>query len=315
MLLFKYVSNKSAKSALRTEGQFSLRFNLPKNYNDPYELFLNTDKPLETHEEISFYECFLRQLPEEAVSCFSKRPESVVMWAHYCDEGTGICLGIDETNLVNQFEQAFIDDVEYTAEPAMVSAYAVKYAVTTKKNRHTEQLMRMAMRAAYFRKRDDWSYEHERRLIVSQNVVPEIDGRMIATFPATCLRFIIVGPKADSALVEHVVDWAVRSDISVLRMHYSRKRYQPFFTSDTNSFEWRDGEFVSPEFRCDKCMEPIAQDARVCEWCHVSDEDKRLALISSQFALFRMYGLATGVPEPFDTLKPSGKNYRTEEEA
>lgn len=46
------------------------------------------------------------------------RPESVVMWAHYCDEGTGICFGIDETNLVNQFAQVFVDDVEYTATNA-----------------------------------------------------------------------------------------------------------------------------------------------------------------------------------------------------
>ncbi|HUP80610.1 MAG TPA: DUF2971 domain-containing protein, partial [Pirellula sp.] len=314
-LLFKYVGKKAAEAALKTQGQFSLRFNLPKNYNDPYELFLNTDKPLETREEIAFYECFLRELPDEAVTCFSKRPESVVMWAHYCGEGTGICLAIDENDLVNQFEQAFIDDVEYTAVPAMVSAYDVKYACTTKKNRHTEQLMRMAMRAAYFRKRADWSYEHERRLVVSKELVPEIDGRMIATFPASCLRFIILGPKAESSLVEHVVDWAGRSGISVLQMCYSRKRYQPFFTSNDKSFEWRDGAFVSPLFRCAECMEPIEQDTRVCEWCQISDEDKHLALISSQFALFRMYGLATGVPLPFDTLEPKGRHYRKEDEA
>ncbi len=315
MQLFKYVGPDSSRSALKTSGQFTLLFNLPTFYNDPYELFLNTDTPLETAEELAFYECFLRDLPEAPVTCFSRRPDSVVMWAHYCHEGSGVCLVIDEDLLLNQFDTAFIEDVEYSHDPAKISACAVKYACTTKKNRHTEQVMRMAMQAAYFRKRADWTYEQERRLVVPEDTVPKVNGKMLASFPASCLYSVIIGPKARDSLVLHVEEWARNAKVDILRLHYSRRRYQPYFTKGDQTLEWKEDSFVVSPFHCPECLEPLAENVDVCEWCRVSDEEKYFAASSNAFVLLRMHGLTTGVPQPFGHLKPRGRLHSDDNDA
>jgi hypothetical protein len=164
MLLFKFVSPDSVEKVLEHASELSIRFGLPKNYNDPYELFLEPDPPLQDEERRAFYNYFLGKIVEAPVACFSKRPDSVVMWAHYSRDGSGICLAFDEDELVEQFPLAYVGNITYSDGPARISSKIIDYAYQTGKRRHTLALLRIGHRAAYYIKRTDWQYEAERRI-------------------------------------------------------------------------------------------------------------------------------------------------------
>ena len=48
MLLFKFVSPDAATKVLQNPDELSIKFGLPKSYNDPYELFLQPDPAVST---------------------------------------------------------------------------------------------------------------------------------------------------------------------------------------------------------------------------------------------------------------------------
>jgi hypothetical protein len=106
MLLFKYLGPQAVDHVFAGDDEVALRFAFPRDYNDPYELFLQTEPLDEDH--LAFYKYFLGQISDFPVTCFSRRPNSVVMWAHYGREGSGICLGFDEDALTNEFPVAYV---------------------------------------------------------------------------------------------------------------------------------------------------------------------------------------------------------------
>jgi hypothetical protein len=136
MLLFKYLGPEAVSHVLACDGEIALKFNRPESFNDPYELFLQPDAPLQSDELMAFYEHFLREVPQLPVSCFSKRPESIVMWSHYGRDCTGICLGFDEDELADTFPIAYIDNVSYADGPAQISSHLVQHAFATGKPAH-----------------------------------------------------------------------------------------------------------------------------------------------------------------------------------
>src|ERR1700733_13230580 len=190
MLLFKYVSPDAAPRVFESADELLIRFGLPSTYNDPYELFLEPDRPLESEEQRAFYDYFVRKVVEAPVACFSRRPDSVVMWAHYARETTGICLAFDEDALVNQLPVAWVSDIEYADGPATIEAEIINYAYVTGKRRHTFRLLAIAHRAAYFRKRIDWQYEAERRIVVPPDAVEDHNGVLLGKVKPEALRYI-----------------------------------------------------------------------------------------------------------------------------
>src|SRR5882757_5873845 len=128
MLLFKYVSPDAIPKVFQSADEMLVRFGLPRAYNDPYELFLEPDRPLASDEERAFYDFFLGKVVEAPVACFSRRPDSVVMWAHYGRDGAGICLAVDEDTFVDRLPVAFVGDIEYTDGPATIDSEYIRYA-------------------------------------------------------------------------------------------------------------------------------------------------------------------------------------------
>lgn len=315
MLDFKYLSPDASLAALATQGEFTLRFSFPKHYNDPYELFLLPDGELDNVEEKAFYEFLLRELPQAPVTCFSRRPESVVMWAHYCQLGSGVCLAIDEEALLAEIDSAYLEDVAYSDAPARVAVSKVKYVCATKKNRHTLSLLASANRAAYLTKRSDWSYECERRMIVPSDAVVETNGMLFAHFSSRCLRYVIVGPKATEATSDHVKVWADKSGVDFVEMHYSRRRHDPFFTSNGKTLDWVHDHFEASAFACNECHEPLKEKATLCEWCQISEGEKQFTARSNQTVLFLLFGVMEGIPLMLEGLKPRGRQHANRDDA
>lgn len=242
-MLFKFLGPAAVSKALGND-KISIRFNFPRDYNDPCELFLAPDKPLTDEDIRAYYEFFVRGAPQAPVTCFSRRPDSVLMWAHYCAESSGVCLGFDESKLVGEFDYVYKQDVEYADRPATISTGLLEYAAATTKRRHTLRVLEIARRAAYFRKRSDWRYEHETRLVVTNDAVRDIGGVYAADVSASCLAAILIGARASDEVAELAARRADQYGVPVLHLNYGRLTYQPFFSTRTGTQIWADGAFT-----------------------------------------------------------------------
>jgi hypothetical protein len=308
VLLFKYVSPDAAAKVLERADELSIRFGLPSTYNDPYELFLEPDPPLQDEEQRAFYNYFLGKIVEAPVACFSKKPDSVVMWAHYSREGTGISLGFDEDELVEQFPLAYVGDIAYSDGPAKISSGIIDYAFTTGKRRHTFGLLRIGHRAAYFIKRTDWEYEAERRVVVVPDAVENRNGILLGKVNPKVLRYIILGPKVGldvrKLCQERAKDWS----IPLLRLRIGSRTFKPFFTAhDMPAATWSGVDFEKVAQVCAECGEPAdLLESGKCQWCDISEEAKESAPRRSLLTLSLSQGIDKGIPFEFDGMEPRG---------
>ncbi len=309
MLLFKHVSPDAAAKVFERANELSIRFGLPKTYNDPYELFLQPDPPIEAEEHRAFYDFFLGKVVEAPVACFSRRPESVVMWAHYGREGAGICLGFDEEVLVNQFPIAYVGDIEYADGPATVPSGLVEYAYTTAKRRHTLRLIEIAHRAAYFIKRTDWKYEAERRVVVTPDAVEDRKGVLLGRVSPKALRYIILGPKAEPAIKELCQARAQEWGTSLIELRIGSRTFAPFFIGPDMPAATRSGaDFESVANVCGECREPAEiLESGKCQWCKITEETKESAGRRSGLTLSLSLGIDKGIPLAFDGMEPRGR--------
>ena len=96
--LYKYMGAEILNMAFEKEGFCSLKCSYPKDYNDPYELFL-TISFNQTPEVLAFYKSIVSEIQQYPTTCFSKSPIVTPMWAHYANNGTGFVIEIDEDPL------------------------------------------------------------------------------------------------------------------------------------------------------------------------------------------------------------------------
>jgi hypothetical protein len=297
MLLFKYVSPDAVPKVFENADELFIRFGLPSTYNDPYELFLEPDSPLKSEEQRAFYDYFLGKVAEAPVACFSRRPDSLVMWAHYGHEAAGICLAFDEDALVDQVPIAWMSDIEYADAPAMIDSAAINYAYMTGKRRHTIHLLAIAHRAAYFRKRIDWQYEAERRIVVPPEAVEERNGVLLRKFKSGALRHIILGPKTPPSVRELCKARAGEWGVPLLELRIGKRTFTPFFSSaDAGTVLSAYTNFALAQGVCRACGEPAGlSDSDVCEWCSISEEARQMGPRRSMLTL----SLALGVEKGF----------------
>jgi hypothetical protein len=262
-----------------------LRFALPSQYNDPYELFLQPSRPLPKRQR-AFYKAFLGSLAEFPVTCFSRRPDSVAMWAHYARDGTGVCLGFDEDALTDAFPYANVGDVRYVATSAQIEAWEIDHAYKTGKNRHTQWLLNDAYGQAYFVKRLEWSYELERRIVVDRRSLRKSSAGFLARVPIQSLRYIIVGASADERIVRLCRRRATQHGLYLARFTVGKRAFEPFFVTDSTVLHWKDRAFVRCGSVCRQCGEPArVGSSGLCAWCSIDDHDKGSAALRSLWAL------------------------------
>jgi hypothetical protein len=310
VLIFKYVSPDAVPKVFEDAKELSIRFGLPKNYNDPYELFLKPDPPLEAEEQRAFYDYFLGKVAEAPVACFSRRPDSVVMWAHYAKEAAGICLSFDEDTVVDQLPIAYVGNIEYADGPATISATIVEYAYATGKRRHTLRLIEVAHRAAYFTKRADWQYEAERRIVVTPDAVENRNGVLLGRVSPRALRHIILGPRVALDVKELCRARAQQWGVSLIELRIGARTFVPFFTSpDMGATTWSGTDFQRVANVCGGCGEPAElSESGKCQWCSITEEVKNSAPKRSLLTLSLSLGIDKGLPLAFDGIKPRGRS-------
>ncbi len=160
MLICKYLGPDGATAALSNADAVTPRFRFPREYNDPYELYLEPERLLQKCCGMrAYFDHYLGELKQFPVSCFSHAPDSVVMWAHYGWDRKGICLIFDEDALCESFDQVLVDDVTYVDSFPSDYLNAVAHAQATGKARHMRFALSQAYSTAYFTKSAGWAYE------------------------------------------------------------------------------------------------------------------------------------------------------------
>lgn len=228
MKLYKYISPKVLAKVFEKNGEARVKCSYPKDYNDPYELFVRLDT-YDDHEVVSYFNEVVSNIPQLPTTCFSKRPDVIPMWAHYGDQSKGFVLEIDENILKKYVTEAVIGNVKYKKDAEPIESSYVGFALARGKFRHALWLQQSVINSAYFFKNSCWRYEQERRLVVNKTNADYLDTNMILSFPQECVTAIISGPFASAADVDVCLKILNRINSKYFMMKIGKSTSTPFF--------------------------------------------------------------------------------------
>lgn len=292
MKIYKYIGASTLDKVFANENSVGFKCSFPRDFNDPYELFLALDN-YDDQNVVSYFNELLTSVVQMPTTCFSKRPDVIPMWAHYANTSSGVVVGIDEDLVSNAISSARFDDVKYKEEPHIIKASDVNYAIATRKPRHTFFVQRSAMDNAYFSKNSCWSYEKERRLIVSEDDLVDVNSNLILNISNECVTSVIAGCNASDETVELCHQYCLERDLEYYQINIGKSSIVPFFlNSDGETFVFKDGEFEAAKNYCSCCGEPVAEDCDgECHWCAMTEMDKENAALNNPLRILARHGL------------------------
>lgn len=195
----------------------TIKFSSAFNLNDPNELKFNfkmdpmdpelkerffIDNPEKTLKDFSDWQSQLnpnfnwyiaqQQRNDIAMSitlsCFTKSYDNNLMWSHYTDNHSGICVEYkpELSEFLRNIPGFFArNDVKYTAEPPEINLAGPK-----------DEAIIWDM---IFNKQDEWGYENEYRIVR----MSDKDNEFIP-FPQELIQRVIIGSKARNTIVDEV---------------------------------------------------------------------------------------------------------------
>ncbi|MDB5992496.1 MAG: hypothetical protein JWQ10_3899 [Herbaspirillum sp.] len=181
MLLYYYTGKQWGMKSL---WERRLKIAKYEDLNDPFELlpFIQTDR-----EARRYYKTVVRVLSaNHGVLCFSKSWRSTLMWAHYAEKHTGMCLEFEIE------ENQFLTKIDYVNQ-------RLDSPIDFTKPLHSadESMLVRCLNV----KHSGWQYEKEYRLRVSLN--DERDGIYYNPFNnGMQLRRVIIGARCTLTNVE-----------------------------------------------------------------------------------------------------------------
>lgn len=134
----------------------------------------------------------LQQADNNLISCFSEINDSMLMWAYYAKNFTGVCLGFDFTKDLNL--QKHIHKVQYTKYFQQESNFN-----------------------GYFRKNIEWSHEQEWRIVHNGS------NEYLST---TALSSVYLGYKIDAKVGNELIKIARDSGLKIYLMEPEKFEYK-----------------------------------------------------------------------------------------
>jgi len=302
--LYKYLAPDLAGKALSQHGA-KLKFSLPSEFNDPFELFLTVDHN-STPATLAFYEEVIGEISMMPTTCFSRHPDVVPMWAHYGQNGEGFVIEVDEAGLrADLGDSGAIEDVTYRDSRAEDLAQSLARAQFRQKPRDVYFLRNSVYRAAYFTKASCWSYEKERRLVLNDPTdLVNVDGASLRSIPPHCVTAVILGSNTNAETKAQLRSYAAEIGCEVYECRIGRNNITPFFlASDGSSRVFAEGAISEPENACEACGEPLEEGNR-CSWCRIQDADRDIAAASNPWRLLAAHGL---LEDYIDSMNSVGK--------
>lgn len=276
--------------ALSKPGVCSFKCSYPKDFNDPYELFLTIDFQQDP-ELLSTYKDTIGELPQLPTTCFSKSPSVVPMWAHYSHGHRGVVVEFNETLFSEKFPDVGFGDVDYRDDAYEGLLDLLVRACHIGKPRYHYLLQRGVFSAAYYTKHSCWYYEQERRLVTNAEHVKMVDGIMLIEFPVECISAIIVGLRADEHTKNKVSKFAQNIGAEFYEMLIGKTSAIPYFiNSDKDACRHESGSISICDYTCTECGEPLSDESQICSWCAIEEHHELNAARSNPLRMLQRYG-------------------------
>jgi len=303
--LYKYLGPGCLDKVLAAPDHVTLRCSYPKDFTDPYELFLTVD---EQPDVLAFYQEVIGKMPQFPVTCFSRSPVIIPMWAHYAQNLEGVVIEIDEDILAEEVPKSGFGDIEYRDEPDPIVKDTLLMAHRIGKFRYFYFLMKRVVSAAYYTKASYWSHELERRLITRDSEVRREGDLMLLDVPGRSVTALVSGARASEGTKRAVSRYAEEVGCRCLEMRIGRTSATPYFVDGAGKpHSCGDQGITLCERHCEECNEPMASDGELCSWCRIEESDREAAASCNSFRVLAA----------FDLLKPyieimEGSSRRTE---
>lgn len=289
--IYKYLSEQTLDRVFSDSNVATFKCSYPKDFNDPFELFLTINYDQEP-EVLAYYKEVIGDIPQWPTTCFSRSPSVVPMWAHYANNQTGLVIEVDEELLSSTVSDYSFGDVDYQDEPSDQLSGLLNYAAQSCKPRHVEWLQRGVFSAAYFTKSTCWSYEEERRLIAHPLTIPEQNGLLLASVPNNCITAIIAGPRSSAETKQRAAERARIVGCRYFVMQIGRSSPTPFFLDAENyTYVFKDGEITLCDENCDSCGEPVRSGKATCPWCAIQQSHADDAAHRNPMRIMQRLGL------------------------
>jgi hypothetical protein len=187
--------------------------------NDPFELSLIDNRPRDTRQIVRLIGDYFND--HIGMICFGANWSSPVMWAHYADKHSGVCLGFD-------VEDSLLTKVVYTDQKITVplGAHLPKHGL------NADLLSKVRMTKA-----TDWAYEREYRV---EGALKQKDSR-------TGLYYIDFGPQVQlrELIMGHRCEWTIDNAFLLIaekepvRICKARPAFGKFEMIESNDFRPR----------------------------------------------------------------------------
>lgn len=288
--LYKYLPAELSDVVFTKDDKVTLKFSKPKDFNDPYELFLATDFGGDS-EMLACYAEAIGELPQFPTTCFSQSPIVIPMWAHYAYNHNGFVIEFSEDAIVEELAEAKFSDVEYEDGPSHDFSDLVGRVLHIGKPRYTYMLRGAVFSAAYFTKSRCWAYEQERRMVVGNEDVLVSGDLMLMNIPSECVSSIICGARATPETKDKLKKIVEKFSANFYELRIGRTSAIPYLVDRKGrSHSFIDGEIAPSKNYCGSCSEPIDENEEECDWCQITDETKQEVAMKNPYRIIDNYG-------------------------
>lgn len=289
--IYKYVGASYVDKVFASSQHVTLKCGYPKDFNDPYELFLTINfkqKP----GLLAFYADVIGKLPQLPTTCFSRSPIVIPMWAHYAQDSQGFAIEFSEESLKMSFPKSGFGDIDYknAADNELIETLYRAYEIG--KPRYLYFLQKGVFSAAYYTKAKCWSYELERRMIVRAEET-RVDGNMVLMdVPKACVKSLICGPRASDQTIQTVKDKAAELGCNYYEVRIGKTSPVPHLHSSAGEVFVFDGTEIIPSQRfCPSCKEPLKGRSKLCAWCRIEESHQVDAAERNVFRMLEHAGI------------------------
>ncbi|NKN15515.1 DUF2971 domain-containing protein [Rhizobium laguerreae] len=289
--VYKYVSPNNIAHIFSDPEKATVKFSLPADFNDPFELFLTIDFNRDP-DELAFYLDLISDGLQFPTTCFSTSPIVVPMWAHYAQNSQGFVIEFSEAKLREAFPDARFGNVSYSDVPKRDLSELLMRAHQIKKFRYVMWLRQAIFDSAYFTKTLCWSYELERRMIVEHEATRVAGDMMLLDIPREAVSAIICGPRASPETAASLNQIATDIGCNFFSLRMGKSSATPYMVDQRGMpFVAGNDEIREAEFQCKECREPTSEGVHRCSWCEIDDDTRQRAAGNNSFRLLQHLGL------------------------
>lgn len=294
--LYKFMGENIADVLMIDDGFCGIKFSYLEDYNDPYEYFLTIDYN-QSPEILAFYNEMINMVIKTPATCFAKSPNITPMWAHYSNNSEGFVIEIDEEKLDHYFKKLdfgyTFGDIDYRDAPQEGMQGSLLRAYQICKPRHIHWLQTAISSAAYFTKKLCWSYEQERRMLISEEHLQKVsDNLMILKIPVSAVTGIICGAKAKPELKEKVASLSKKLGCKQFKMVIGRSQSEPYFLDKKKApYIFNGSKMIEKRSFCKVCREPTPAKIQKCSWCSITKNHEVNAAHRNSFRMLNEAGI------------------------